>query len=93
MIRMGKMHKCVFCHKHFFDGQSTVVFLVKRGAVVYIKQVRNVAMLLGPNRAKDSISNVGKCLEVQSSRHLGDSYLIYWFPDPSQTNFTGSGGR
>ena len=24
---------------------------------------------------------------------LGDGYLIYWFPDPSQTNFTGSGGR
>ena len=24
---------------------------------------------------------------------LGNSYLIYWFPDPSQINFTGLGGR
>ena len=24
---------------------------------------------------------------------LGDGYLIYWFPDPSQINFTGLGGR
>ena len=27
------------------------------------------------------------------SEEKGDGNLINWFPDPSQTNFTGSGGR
>ena len=35
-----------------------------------IKQVRNVAVLSGHKRAKESISNAGRCLEVQNPLHL-----------------------
>ena len=35
-----------------------------------------------------SITNI-----VDRAGTLGDVYLIYWFPDYSLTNFTGSGGR
>ena len=31
--------------------------------------------------------------EQSKPPNLGDGYLIYWFLDPSQTNFTRSGGR
>ena len=57
-----------FCDKDLSDGQSAVVFREKgNSSVNQASEKRGSAI---SNRVKETINNVGKCLEVQSSLHV-----------------------
>ena len=87
---MDKIEKCVFCNKDFSGGQSTVVFSEKGSSNVnQASEKRGSAIRTQKGqRAKKSISNVGKCLEVQISLHLRPRKNI---PSVSVSNVGGKG--
>ena len=76
--------------------------LTRSGRFSMINLVKNVAFIpLDDSGCKCSLCEIKallrKCCVFASmfghTSLLGNGYLIYWFPDPSHTNFTGSGGR
>ena len=65
---MNKMEKCIFCDKDLSDGRSTIAHSERRSSSEnQANEKRGSA--IRTQRVKESISNVGNCLQVKSSFH------------------------